>query len=61
MTKYKCNHCGAGDSDRTSSPPLALICWQCKSGKDTKNAFHQMELREGMFQVDEAGNFAWEK
>lgn len=61
MTKYKCNQCGAEDSDRTSSPPLALICWKCRSGRDTKSYSQQLDTREGMFQVDENGQYAWEK
>jgi len=60
MTKYKCNQCGADDSDRSSSPPLALICWKCRAGRDTKSQFHQVEIREGMFPINEVGVFPWE-
>lgn len=61
MTKYKCNQCGAEDSDRTTSPPLSLTCWQCRAGRDTKNFMQQMESREGMFVIDDEGKFPWEK
>lgn len=61
MTKYRCNQCGAEDSDRSSSPPLALICWKCGAGRDTKSPYHQVEVRDGMFPMDEAGLFPWEK
>jgi ribosomal protein L37AE/L43A len=60
MTKYKCNQCGAEDSDRTSSAPLALICWKCRAGKDNKSYTAQLDSREGMFQIDASGNYAWE-
>ncbi len=59
MTKYKCNQCGAEDSDRTTSSPLALVCWNCRAGRDTKGYQHQIEIKEGMFQVVE-GKFPWE-
>lgn len=61
MINYKCNQCGAEDSDRTTSAPLALICWKCRAGKDTKSYLHQLEIREGMFQVDTDGKFPWER
>jgi len=61
MTKYKCNQCGAEDSDRSASPFLALICWKCRAGRDTKSPMQQLETREGMFQVDDEGRFPWER
>lgn len=62
LTKYRCNRteCGAEDSDRTTSPPYALICWKCGNGRETKNPGQQMEAREGMFPVNADGNFPWE-
>ena len=61
MTKFRCNQCGAEDSDRTSSPPSVLICWKCNAGKNTKSMSQQFELMEGMFQLDESGKFPWER
>lgn len=61
MTKYKCNSCGAMDSDRTSQPPQALHCWKCGVGRGISNWMQMVESREGMFPVDENGVFPWEK
>lgn len=61
MTKYKCNQCGAEDSDRTSSSPLVLICYKCRAGREHASYTQQIDNRSGMFQVDEAGKYAWEQ
>lgn len=63
MTKYRCNNtdCGAEDSDRTSSPPVALLCWKCGAGREAKNPFEQVTIRQGMFPINETGAFPWEK
>ena len=57
MTKYRCTACGAEDSDRTTSPPPALICTnpRCRAGADIK----EMQARQGMFVVNEAGYYPW--
>ena len=60
-TKYKCNQCGAEDSDRSASSPTVLSCWKCKSGRDSRSLNEQTENRQGMFQVNEQGQFPWEK
>jgi DNA-directed RNA polymerase subunit RPC12/RpoP len=35
-TEYVCINCGAEDSDRTSTPYEALICWKCRAGRGMK-------------------------
>lgn len=56
-TIYRCTDCGSEDSDRTSSPPSALICTnkKCRAGADIKH----MQDQHGLFPVDEAGFYPW--
>ena len=63
VTRYRCTNdgCKAEDRDRTTNPPVVLICWNCSAGKDAQTFSQMMELREGMFQIDENGNFPWER
>lgn len=56
MTKYRCTKCGAEDSDRTTSPPTALICTnpKCREGADPR----AMQNQQGMFPVTD-GYYPW--
>lgn len=49
MTKYKCSECGAEDSDHQTytSPPPALVCWNCKAGARA-SVIEQVQHQVGM-------------
>ena len=56
---YKCQECGAEDSERifeNESPQLAINCWSCHAGRKFQNPVDQYNAKEGMILVtDEQG------